>query len=392
MITGIYHPIIKVVIWLMYKILHLITDLDTGGAEMMLLKLAAEMDETRFKNVVISLTDEGTLGNRLKDIGCQVYSLNMNKGLKDIFCLYKLSRIIEIEKPNIVQTWLYHADLFGTIMAYRRNIPLVWNIRCSVLNRGDHSWLLFKIIGLLAWLSRRPQAVVVNSKAGKDWHEYMGYTPRLWAVIPNGFDTDIYKPRLEPGNYLSEELGIRSEDPLIGLVARFDSMKDHSNFLNSAAIVHTRHPEVHFILAGRGVDQDNCFLVNLVSKLGLGSVVHLLGERNDIVRLNTAFTLAVSSSYSEGFPTTIGEAMACGVPCVATDVGESANIIGDTGRVVPPSDSEALAEAILELINMPVEDLFEMGMAARNRIVELFSLDRVVSQYQDLYETIINKT
>ena len=176
---------------------------------------------------------------------------------------------------------------------------------------------------------------------------------------------------------------------LIGLVARFDPMKDHGNFFRGARHLLNEAEEkdnLHFVLAGRGIDAANAALKDFISEYGLENRTHLLGERTDIPFVTSALDIATSSSTGEGFPNAVGEAMACGVPCVVTDVGDSAWIVGDTGRIVPPREPTALAEAWGELICMEDERRRSLGEAARRRIIENFSIDTVVRQYEAVYE------
>ena len=193
------------------------------------------------------------------------------------------------------------------------------------------------VVKLLSRLSRLPDAVVVNSKAGRRWHEGLGYRPRRWEFVPNGFDTVEFRPDASARTGLRAELGLDSNAILVGLVARYDRMKGHEDFLRAAARLHEEHDKVHFVLAGRGVEAGNTALAAIASALGLDGAVHFLGERADVRRVTAALDIAVSASrFGEGFSKAIGEAMACGVPCVVTDVGDAAVLVGETGRVVPP--------------------------------------------------------
>lgn len=369
----------------MIKIIHLITDLDTGGAEMMLYKLITNMDKTEFTNVVVSMMNKGTMGESIEKHNIPLYCLNLKRGILSINSLRTLYKIIKNEKPDIIQTWLYHADFLGLIISKMSKIPLVWNIRCSELRKEDHSTRLFFLIKFLAKNSSYPKSIIANSKAGPLFHEKMGYNMRNWAVIPNGFDLDAFSPSKDAKTKLCAELGISPVTQIIGLVARYDPMKDHSNFLRAASLLHQQKPDVHFVMVGRGVDNQNQVLIQEITLLGLNNIIHLLGERRDINTVYSALDIAVSASYSEGFSNTIGEAMACKVPCVVTDVGESANIVGNTGRVVPPSNPCLMAKAMHDLLNLNKNEREALGFAARSRIIEKFSIGIVCKQYEALY-------
>ncbi|NEP28701.1 glycosyltransferase, partial [Moorena sp. SIO3I6] len=219
----------------------------------------------------------------------------------------------------------------------------------------------------------------------------LGYSSQNSCVIPNGFDTSLFKPSLEARAAFRSELGLSEQSILIGLIGRYHPMKDHPNFIRAASLLVKEFPDVHFIMVGTEVDQDNNFLSSLIQDLGLSNHIHLLGERSDIPRLTAALDInTLASAYGEAFPLVIGEAMSSGVPCVVTDVGDSAWIVGNTGRVVPPRNSEALARAWKELILMGNEGRKVLGKAARSRIIDSFSINSVVAQYESLYELILD--
>jgi len=208
-------------------------------------------------------------------------------------------------------------------------------------------------------------------------------------VIPNGSDLSTFKPALEARRSVRRELGLREGIPLVGLVARFDLPKDHRTFVRAAALLHDRVPEANFVLCGDGITWENPQLTEWIDAAGIRSCCHLLGRRLDVPRLTAALDVASSSSaYSEAWPLVVGEAMACGVPCVVTDIGDSALIVGDTGRVVPPKDPEALAEAWYELLAVGPDVRARLGVAARRRIEERFSLTSAIAKYEELYEGI----
>lgn len=375
------------------KILHLITDLSIGGAEMMLYKLLSRMDRSHFQNVVISMTDIGMVGIRTEALGIPVYSLGMYSRVPNPISFLRLLRLLHGYRPMILQSWLHHADLLGLLAGNIARVPaIVWNLRCSELIKDDHPKSLFWILRLLAKFSHVPKAVIVNSSAGRIAHERLGYKPVRWEVIPNGFDIDTYCPSSDVYLKFRQSLGLQEKTPLIGLVARFDPMKDHENFLKAASRLHNIRPDVHFVLVGREIDKKNASLVSLTSSLGLNRHVHLLGERCDIANIIEALDIAASSSYGESFPNAIGEAMSCGVPCVVTDVGDSARIVGDTGIVVPSKNPQALADGFLNLLAMNERERELLSKAARGRISAMFSIDSIARQYEKLYFEIANNS
>jgi glycosyltransferase involved in cell wall biosynthesis len=216
-------------------------------------------------------------------------------------------------------------------------------------------------------------------------HERLGYTPATWSVIPNGFDVETFRPRDAARPEIRRELGVESSAPLVGLLARFHPMKDHPTFLQAAAKVASTCPDVRFVAAGRGVDSSPA-LADLVARLGLRDRVFLLPERRDAPRFLASLDVAVSASYSEAFPNVVGEAMASGVPCVVTDVGDARLLVGETGSVVPPRDPLALADELKRLLNLDLASRQSLGLRSRRRIVDEFSLPRAAEKYQQLYE------
>jgi glycosyltransferase involved in cell wall biosynthesis len=285
--------------------------------------------------------------------------------------------------PTIVQSWLYHADLLSTLAVKFSGLPtLVWNVRCSDMELKRYSSLTRKVQRVLAWWSATPAAVIVNSEAGKQQHERLGYRPRRWEVIPNGFDTQHFHPDSSLRLSLRKEWHIQEGAVIIALVARVDPMKDHAAFLEAAQQVARARQNVCFLLVGKGTQT----LAPSVAAKGLTDRVRILGYRSDIESLLPGVDmLCLSSAFGEGFPNVLGEAMACGIPCVSTDVGDARSIIGDTGLVVPVRAPASLAQAIIDLIDRGPAAREQLGRAARARIETDYSLARAVSRYTALY-------
>ena len=375
------------------KVLHLITGLNTGGAEMMLYKLISRMDRDQFDNKVISLTDIGPVGKKIKGLGVPVYSLGMRRGWKGLLSLkgfLGLLGLVRKYKPDVIQSWMYHANLLGILLhPFFKNIPIVWNIRHTVYNLNDESKITKFIIKVGTKLSRIPKVIIFNSFESLKRHQGLGYKNKNMIVIPNGFDTSSFKPDDNAYCSVREELGLNKDATLIGLVARYHPMKDHINFLKALALIIRGYPNVHAILIGDDINETNKELMKSISELNISKNVHLLGRRDDIPRLTASFDISSSSSsYGEAFPNVIGEAMACGVPCVVTDVGDSARIIGNTGIVVPPKNPEALANGLRKMIKIGEKERKRLGILARKRIIENYSIEKIVKQYERLYEEI----
>jgi glycosyltransferase involved in cell wall biosynthesis len=371
-------------------IFHLITDLDTGGAEMMLYKLLAGMNRQRFRHVVVSLTDAGSLAARIATLGIPVHALGMQQGPLPLAGVVKLLRLLRREGPAGGQGWLYHASLVGLLAGKLTRVPCIaWNIRCSNMDMRYYSRRSALVVRVLAWFSSLPDAVLINTETGRAFHEGLRYHPRQWHVIPNGFDVSQFHP--DPAARLQRRgaFGLPLTPVLIGLIARYDPMKDHLTFLQAANYLLKQRPDVRFVLAGRDVTDDNPDLRPIIQDLGIGDYVHLLGELSEVHELLQGLDIvALTSAFGEGFPNIIGEAMASGVPCAVTDVGDAGYVIGDTGRVVPIRNPQALAEAWCELIDLGVEGRERLGMAARQRVEQLFSLPAIVKQYETLYEAL----
>jgi glycosyltransferase involved in cell wall biosynthesis len=373
----------------MIKIVHIISGLSSGGAEMMLYKLLTKCDRSLFQPMVISLTDNGTFGKKIQDLDIPVEVMGMRRGIPNPLAVFKLSRMLQKMQPQVIQTWMYHADLLGSLAAkIAGNIPTVWGIHNTTLS-SKHSKkttiLTSRLCGILSQFL--PSRIICVSEVGRDVHIALGYSPDKFIIIPNGFNLDEFNSDSEARLSFRKELGILEESLLIGLIARFDPQKDHRNFINAAALLQGKVPNAHFLLCGHGVDMQNEELVKWIQPLNYSQNFHLLGLRADIPRvMNALDILTSSSSYGEAFPLVVGEAMACGIPCAVTDVGDSALLVGDTGKVVTARDPQSLANAWSELISMGAERRRELGQKARKRICDNFSLDVVIRQYETLYE------
>lgn len=372
------------------KIAHVITSLDKHGAQMMLYKVLSSMNRSRFDSVVISLADGGALRDKFTALGVAVHSIGMKKGVPTPGSIYRFTRLMKRIEPDLIQGWMYHGNLAAQLAAAlsHRRAPVLWNIRGSSYDLKLGKPATAAVIWLGGKLSSLPNMIINNSLMSAVKHEeILGYRADKRVIIPNGFDTDGFAPSAEARAGLRIELGLSGDAMLIGLLARFHPMKDHANFLQAAALLLKHYPQTHFVMSGDGVDHNNEELREMVSKLSIAERVHLLGERSDMSRIAAALDIAaLSSAYGEGFPNVIGEAMACAVPCVVTDVGDSAFVVGETGRVVQPRDSHALANALGELIEMGEAARRELGRAARQRVLERFSIETIADKYESLYQ------
>jgi glycosyltransferase involved in cell wall biosynthesis len=303
--------------------------------------------------------------------------------------LVRLARSI---KPDLIQGWMSHGNLIAQLLAsfVSRRASVLWNIRQTLYSFEYEKRGTAFAIRMCARLSKRPARILYNSRTASAQHGAIGYRTEKTLVIPNGFDTGLFAPSKEARQSVRSELGVAESTFLIGLVGRFHPMKGHASFLRAAKLLLEHYPDVQFVLSGKEVSWSNQFLCDLVQRLGLVERVHLLGERQDMPRITAALDIASSSSsYGEGFPNVIGEAMSCAVPCVVTDVSDLPWVVGETGKVVPPRDPKALARAWADLIEMGAEGREALGQAARARVIQYFPLGSVVAQYEALYESVI---
>lgn len=373
------------------KITFVITGLSTGGAELMLLKLLQHLDRRRFVPCVISLGLEDVVGPRIEALGIPVIALGMKPGIPSITKLIRLVFKIRGLKPDVVQTWMYHADLLGGLASRIAGIKaLAWGIRHTDLSAAANKRSTLWVVRLSARLSHWvPRKILVNSQVARKAHEAIGYAAENMVVIPNGFDLERFVPTASARQELRGELGLDAATPLVGVIGRFHPQKNQIGFVSAMAELHAMMPDVHFLLAGDGVDADNNVLVSAIRKAGVPGVCHLLGPRPDVPRLMASLDVLALPSVGEAFPNVVGEAMACAVPCAVTDVGDSAWIVGDIGRVVPVGDMTGLAHAIHALLKLPAEKRAALGTAARERVASLFEIGAVVKQYEAFYESLV---
>jgi glycosyltransferase involved in cell wall biosynthesis len=388
------------------KILHIINSFEYGGAEAMLCNILARTDRDRFEPVVVSLIDDLRLAGAIVDSGTTLHVMGMRPGVPDPRGVARLASCLRRERPALIQTWMDHSNLIGSlaILLSGTRTPLVWG-----LHHAHHAARLSKrttlwTVAACAQLSRRlPARIVCCSDASRVAYEAWGFAADRLEVIPNGFDTETFRPDPEARCELRRALGVGPDALLVGLIARYDPLKDHENFLRAAASLArgaedgdgvagpSRRAEVTFVLCGDGVDARNKALGTTIDALGLRGRCHLLGPRPrlEVARIMAGLDLVSSSSCAEAFPLTVGEAMACGVPCAVTDVGDSAAIVGDTGWVVPPRDSTALADSWRAALDMSRAERSRRGMEARRRIRESFDLDLITRRYESLYESLM---
>ncbi|WP_224981790.1 glycosyltransferase [Geomonas agri] len=372
------------------RVVHIITGLGIGGAEMMLYKFIANSDLSQNAFSVISLTDKGAIGSRLEALGVPVFSLGLRR-FPSPYRFLKLCQLIRKLNPDIVQTWLYHADLIGGGAAkISCSAPVIWNIHNGVINNND-KLTTRAIAKISAWISGLiPTYIVYVASSSCIFHTKYGYCGDISRVIPNGFDTSIFFHNPDSGNRFRDTLGIKEDAIVIGLIARYDPQKDHHNLLLAVKALISKYSNLKVVLCGDRIDSENTELISAIERNGLVNVCYLLGRQGDIPMVINSCDIVASSSCSEAFPLVVGEAMSCCVPCAVTDVGDSAFLVGDTGRVVPPHDPNALALALDELILLGRDGRRELGGKARQRILDKFSLHSVIREYNRLYTAAVD--
>jgi glycosyltransferase involved in cell wall biosynthesis len=370
------------------RVLHVITGVIMGGAEMMLYKLLARGDRDRFSPTVLSLLGSGPVGARMAALGVPLLSLGMRQERPLSPAMLRLIPMARHVHPSLIQGWMYHGNLAASgcaLLAGRP--PVIWNVRHSIHDMAHENRLTRGFIRLGAALSSSTRAIIYNSRLSARQHEALGYDPGKTVVIPNGFDCEQFRPRREMATRLRAEAGIDPGRVVVGMVARNHPQKDPGNLFKATALLAGRGIDLQVVIVGPDFDTGNAEVMSAINRAGVADRVTLLGQRHDIPDIVAGFDIAtLPSAWGEGFPNVLGEAMACGVPCVTTDIGDSGWIVGDAGIVVPPRDPEALAEALGRLVALGGEGRRQLGAAARARVIEHFEVDDIVGQYQGLYE------
>jgi glycosyltransferase involved in cell wall biosynthesis len=369
------------------RVLHVITELETGGAETLLAQVVTDGDRDRFQHSVVSLTTLGTIGAELLLKGVDVSVLGIQRRLPNPFRALKLRRLIRKTQPDVIKSWLYHANLTTSVVKPRR-IPIIWGLHSSSLG-GDFLGLRTRIVAkVCAPLSKwSPWRVVYDSHGSAAVHHAIGYDAAKAVIIPNGFDTEIFKPDPDAGRKLRGELGIPDDVPLVGMVARFHRAKDHETFLQAASLLRRDFPRIAFLLCGgTGITSSNRMLMKWINDLALGDVVHLLGRRENLPEFMASLDVGVCSSMTESFPLVVGELMAAGAPCVVTDVGDIQFVAGDAAIIVPSRDPRAIADGCAVLLRATPEERRQRGLVGRERMMARFSLSATMAAYEQLFE------
>jgi glycosyltransferase involved in cell wall biosynthesis len=372
------------------KVTHIITCLDVGGAELALKNIVEYSEKNNiFQNRVISLTSVGAIGKKLQALGIEVIALNM-RGTFDVpRVIWQLTKLLKKQNPDIVQTWLYHADLLGGIASrFARIKKIFWGIRSTDILAGKgvarSTYFIMKICAQLSYFI--PNNIVCVAQAAMKTHQQFGYCHKKFQVIYNGFNVDIYNDSIAIKKEIRSRFSIPDDAIVIGSVGRFNEYKDHKNFIDAAAIIAANNKNIIFLLIGRDIAPQNTLLMEWINNTGFKDNFILAGESNEVNLCYAAMDIFCLHSKSEAFPNVVVEAMLSAIPCVVTNVGDSSHIVGESGVIVPAQDSEKLAEGIRKIINLSVEERLEIGRESRNYAARNYSLEAAVRKYEALYK------
>ena len=374
----------------MAQVVHVISGLEVGGAEIALLRLIVSARGGQFSHRVIALTTGGGMGERFRDAGVEVIGLDFRRSPVKSFA--RLVKYFRTTRPDFVQTWMYHADFIGGLAARLAGIRnIIWGIHSTYVQSGGSRMTTY-LMHVCARVSRRiPKAIVCVAKVSRNVHVAAGYDANRMLVIPNGVDLDKLIVPAGGRELIRRQNGLTAGQIVIGTLGRFNPAKDYENFVSAAGIIARQYPSVRFLMVGRGLSRDNTTLVELIARTGFEERFVLLGERDDAPTCLAAMDIFGLSSRSEALPTVIAEAMALRLPCVATDVGDTAILLGEAGVVVPKEDPAALAAGMAHLIELPAESRRQLGKTGRQRIEEKYTMVAVREQFELLYKRMIEK-
>lgn len=374
-------------------VVHIISGLGQGGAETVLYRLVTAK-QTQTQHIVISMSDAGVFGERLQQAHVDVHCLHM-KGVRLLTGWWALRHLLKKLQPDVVQTWMYHADLLGGLAARSVGIKTIaWGIRNSGENLHHSSLKARAVASLCAkvsgWL---PQQIVACAENAARRHKQWGYKAEKMRVIPNGYDLSQWHPQPERAAALREQLGIAPETPMLLTVGRWNPLKDHPNLLSALGRLKRAGTVWHAVLVGDGIDDDNAELMRLITQEGLHDRITLLGRRDDVPVIMAAADIHVLSSKAEGFPNVVCEAMVSRALCVVTDVGDAARIVAEEGIVVPPRNAQALAAGIEKALQLIAEPALGAQLdRAAQRVAQRYSLNTMVESYEKLWHDMLNQT
>ncbi len=364
----------------MRKILFLIRSLNVGGAERQLLTLVDSLDKASFDPVIVMFYPGGTLLPEFEKRGLRVVAAGKSRRWDIFSFLSNLTKVIRAEKPDILCSYLVAANLLALIFRDFWKVPhVITSIRHSFLRKEDYDWTASVMYWVEDHLSLRADRVIVNSYVGARQAEARGIPASKIVVIPNGIDTDRFAPSSDLRGETRRRLGYTPTEFVIGMVGRLDPVKDHTTFIKASEMLVKKHPDLRFLIVGDGSLEYSDRIRSEITRAGLNFVFQILPAERNPVPVYNALDICVSASVGEGFSNVIAEAMSCEVPCVVTDVGDSAMIVGDTGRVIPAGMPEQMADTLTRWLEMPASDRMAMGRQSRQRVQSEFSVVKMVS-------------
>jgi len=370
----------------MIRFFIILSSLNYGGAERQLINLLRDLNKEKFKPTVVTYYQGGRWEEAIGNIpGVAFASLRM-KGRFDLFRMFvKGAFLIHKYRPHILYGLLGDSCTLAFFLGKLFRKRIIWGLRATNLNFREYSLFSGIVYRLNALLSRWADMIICNSWSGIEYHSSLGYKWENMVVVPNGIDISFFRNRFSESKILRESWGVPLDAQLIGRVGRLDTIKDYSTFLKAAAITSDRKKSAYFAIVGEGTDEAKADLVNLSSSLGIKDRLIWLGPQENLPPIYSAFTISCSSSFGESFPNVIAESLACETPCVATDVGDSAKVLGPGGIIVPPKDPYALANAFEKVISMSEKDLRDIGKKGRNHICQKFAIEKMVRNTENIF-------
>lgn len=367
------------------KIVHIVIGLNVGGAELMLKRLVLNSQaKGKFKHEVVSLTDLGVIGFDLQNLGIPVYTLNMKSAISLLKVYFSLRKILKKIKPDVVQTWMYHSDLIGGLAAKSVGVDnVIWGIRNTELdsNSGILKKLIRKLCALLSY--KIPKKIICVANKAKTVHGNIGYCKEKMLVIPNGFDISRFNVDNELRYRYRNELKIQHDKLVIGNIGRFTPAKNQLNFIKACLILLEKGYDFDVIMAGRDISLNNFEIRKLVSDK---ENFKLVGEVHQPENFYNAIDVFCLSSITEGFPNVLGEAMATKRICLTTDAGDAKEILGNCGYHINGFTSDEIAKSIeINILSKECYNLKKVGDIARLEVIEKYSLEKIVSDFEKLY-------
>lgn len=366
------------------KITHIIIGLGIGGAELMLKRLVEGLNgKDGMHHSVISLTDLGPVGQQLLDNGIHVKSLGMKNILSIPTTFIKLRRELKNKKPDIVQTWMYHADFLGGLAAKSLGIHnVIWNVRNTHLNSNGKFNMVFRKI--CAYLSYKvPKEIIYVSQSAYNEHLKQKYRSNIGKIIGNGFDTAKYSFSRRNREKYRSDFKLEDSDIAVFSIGRYVPAKDHSTFVAAICLAARTNPKIKGVLVGRDIQLDLFDLSDSEKKYFI-----MTGQRADIAELLSAADIFCLHSITEGFPNVLGEAMSVGIPCITTDAGDAALILKEKKYVVDVGDFSAISRKIIELSNEPDSVIAAIANKNTENIVRNYSISSILDQYIALYKAL----